>query len=177
MFRVAEEKRFIIQYAILTLCLALPLLYAFVKIRNFYPVATSTMMMGGRLEGSKSYYILRGETVAGETVSVNPTGFTNALFMRTWGLVAATARNQSFKLGTATHPANLAVIEEFGGIENVPDGMRVPELIRAWGEMYNEALPTDSPARLKSIRLEAYKWNGGEYSAYDTYLKSWTAEL
>lgn len=177
MLRVAEEKRFMIQYAVLTLCLALPLLYAFVKIRDVYPFAASTMMTGGRLEGGKNYYILRGETAAGETVNVNPTGLTNALFMRTWGLVAATARNESLKLGAATHPANLKVIEEFGGINNVPDGMRVPELIRAWGEMYNEKLPADSPTRLKSIRLEAYRWNGGEYSAYDTYLKSWTAEL
>ena len=177
MFQAAKEKRFIIQYAALTLFLAVPLLWAFVRIRNFYPIASSTMMTGGRLEGSKNYYILRGETVAGETVNVNPTGFTNALFMRTWGLVTATARNQSFKLNAATHPANLAVIEEFGGIDNVPDGMRVPELIRVWGEMYNESLPADSPIRLKSIRLESYRWNGGEYSDYRTYLKSWTADL
>lgn len=177
MFRIAEEKRFTIQYAVLTLCLVLPLLYVFVKSINYYPFAASTMMTGVKLEGGKNYYILRGETAAGETVNVNPTKFTNALFMRTWGLVAATARNDSFKLGATAHPANLKVIEEFGGINNVPDGMRVPELIRAWGEMYNETLPADSPARLKSIRLEAYRWNGGEYSAYDTYLKSWTAEL
>lgn len=171
-----SEKRFWVQYCILTLLLAMPLLWAFVRVRNYYPVAASTMMMGGNFERGTDYYILRGETVSGETVEVNPTRLTNGLLMRTWGLVTATANNYNFRQAVV-HPVNAALIKEVNGVENLPDGARVPDLIRAWGEMYNDSLPSASPNRLKFIRLDLYRWSGGQYADYDTYLKSWREEL
>ena len=63
------EKRLVIKYAFLTAALFLPLRWAFVAVRNLYPItAWNVMMAGGDLERGRSYCILRGETVSGETI-------------------------------------------------------------------------------------------------------------
>src|SRR4051794_25590940 len=149
-----------LKYAVLTFAIFFPLLWAFVRVQNVYPVATwNVMMAGGLLERGRSYWILRGETVSGETVDVRPINLTNALYARTWTMINATVDNQSFKL-TNLHPANEEMLSEAGGIEHLPPGARLPELLRAWGDLYNERLPASSTGRLKAIRLDMYRWEG-----------------
>ena len=165
------------KYAILTAAIFLPLLWAFVEIRNLYPVAAwNVMMSGGNLERGRSYWILRGETVSGETIDVRPMSLTNALYARTWTMVNATVDNQSFKL-PSPYPANAELIRQAGGIEHLPPGARVPDLLRMWGNLYNERLPASSPQRLKAIRLDMYRWEGGEFANYDKFIESWRLGL
>ncbi len=134
------------------------------------------MMAGGDLERGRSYCILRGETVSGETIDVAPIELTNALYSRTWTMVNATIDNQSFKLASI-HPANAELIRAAGGIERLPPGARLPDLLDAWGRLYNDRLPENSPQRLKAIRLDMYRWEGGTYSDYAKFIESWRREL
>ena len=166
-----------VRYAILTLALCLPLLLSFVFIRNLYPFAASTMMMkGGDLRGDQTYYILRGETVSGTTIDLPAVKLTNALSNVAFSLVSATVENKSFSI-RSPHPANVKLLNTAGGIENLPPGARLPELLRAWGEIYNSRLPTSSPQRLRTIRIDAYRWEPGAYSNYDHFIRTWKVEL
>jgi hypothetical protein len=166
-----------IKYAILTCAIFLPLLWAFAEVRNVYPIATWNVMMApGLLETGRSYWILRGETVSGETVDIRPITLTNAMYSRTWTMVNATVDNQSFKLANL-HPANAELLRESGGVEHLPPGARLPDLLRAWGSLYNERLPESSPRRLKAIRLDMYRWEGGSYANYDKFIESWRQDL
>ena len=167
----------IVKYAILTAALFVPLVWAFVSIRNLYPIAAwNVMMAGGDLERGRSYCILRGETVSGETVDIRPIKLTNALYSRTWTMVNATIGNQSFKLASI-HPDNEELVRQYGGIENLPPGVRLPDLLQTWGNLYNDQLPASSPQRLKAIRLDLYRWESGSYSDYDKFIESWRKEL
>ena len=134
------------------------------------------MMAGGDLERGRSYCILRGETISGETVDIRPIELTNALYSRTWTMVNATIDNQSFKL-KSIHPQNEEMLRQLGGIENLPPGARLPDLLQAWGELYNAEQPESSPQRLKAIRLDMYRWEGGRYGDYDKFIESWRKEL
>jgi len=134
------------------------------------------MMAGGDLERGRSYCILRGETVSGETVEIRPIKLTNALYGRTWTMVNATVDNQSFKLASI-HPDNEELVRRFGGVENLPQGVRLPDLLQVWGDLYNNQQPASSPHRLKAIRLDMYRWEGGRYSDYDKFIESWRKEL
>lgn len=166
-----------LKYAILTAAIFLPLIGAFVAIRNLYPVAAwNVMMSGGMLERGRSYWILRGETVSGETIDIRPMSLTNALYARTWTMVNATVDNQSFKLPNL-YPANAELMRQAGGLEHLPPGARLPDLLRAWGGLYNERLPPESPQRLKAIRLDMYRWEGGSFDNYDKFIESWRQEL
>jgi hypothetical protein len=166
-----------IKYAILTAAIFLPLIWAFASVRNLYPIASwNVMMAGGDLERGRSYCILRGETVSGETIDLRPIQLTNAMFSRTWTMVNATITNQSFKLASI-HPANAELIRQAGGVENLPPGARIPDLLETWGRLYNDRLPPSSTARLKAIRLDMYRWEGGTYSNYDNFVQSWRKDL
>jgi hypothetical protein len=172
-----REWRLKIKYAVLTVAIFLPLLWAFLFVRNVYPFAAwNVMMAGGDLERGRSYCILRGETVSGETIDIQPIKLTNALYSRTWTMVNATIDNQSFKL-KSIHPDNEEMLRQFGGIENLPPGARLPDLLQAWGELYNKQQPPSSPHRLKAIRLDMYRWEGGGYSDYDKFIESWRKDL
>jgi hypothetical protein len=172
-----ERRRFIIRYAILTCAIFLPLLWAFFALRNVYPVAAWTVMMaGGELEHGRTYFVLRGETISGETVDIRPIGLTNALYSRNWTMVNATVANGSFKL-SSLYPSNAALLARVGGIENLPPGARVPDLLECWGQLYNSKQSASSPLRLKAIRLDMYRWEGGRYAGYDKFLDSWRKEL
>ena len=161
----------------LTLAIFLPLFWAFLSVRNLYPIAAwNVMMAGGDLERGRSYCILRGETVAGETIEIRPIKLTNALYSRTWTMVNATVGNQSFKL-TSLHPANEELVRGWGGVENLPPGVRLPDLLQAWGDLYNKQLPDSSTQRLKAIRLDMYRWESGRYADYDKFIESWRREL
>ena len=166
-----------LKYAILTFAIFAPLLWAFVYIRNVYPItAWNVMVAVGLIDRGRSYWVLRGETVAGETVDVRPITLTNAMYSRTWTMVNATVDNQSFKLPNL-HPANAELLRQSGGLQNLPPGARLPDLLRAWGELYNERLPASSPQRLKAIRLDMYRWEGGRYADYDKFIQSWRQDL
>lgn len=172
-----DERRRIVYYALLTVFLFGPLLISFALILNLYPFAASTMMMeGGRLQEGTAYYILRGETVAGETISLPPIELTNALTGRAWGLVFATVENKSFSI-RSPHPANLELLSTAGGTARLPPAARLPDLLRSWGSIYNGRLPETSSRRIKAVRLDAYRWDGGAYANYDRFIQSWRVEL
>ena len=170
-------KHFRTRYALLTVAMFLPLIWAFVKIRNVYPVAAWTVMMGsGHFQRSHEYFMLRGETVTGEVVDIPAIELTDALSGRNWGLVSATVANAPFQL-RSPHPANAALLLLNGNTENLQKGTRLPELLRAWGSIYNSRWPASSPHRLKAIRLDAYRWMGQSYSNYADFVESWRQEL
>ena len=172
-----SERFWTIKYALLTAVIFIPLLWSFRYVRNLYPFAAwNVMMAGGNLERGRAYYILRGETLAGQRIDISPIKLTNGLSGRTWTMVNATVDNQSFKL-SSLEPQNAALLESSGGLEKLPAAARVPELLQAWGNLYNDRLPPDAPNRLRSIQLDMYRWNSGTYSGYDTYVESWRKEL
>ncbi len=176
-FSAPGERGLIVKYTILTAVIFLPLIWSFASVRNLYPfTAWNVMMAGGDLERGRSYCILRGETVSGETVDIRPIKLTNAMFSRTWTMVNATIANQSFKVASI-HPKNVELLGRLGGVENLPPGARIPDLLETWGRLYNDRLPLSSPARLKSMRLDMYRWEGGTYSNYDNFIESWRKDL
>ncbi|MFN2529823.1 MAG: hypothetical protein ABR555_00850 [Pyrinomonadaceae bacterium] len=171
------ERWLLIRYLLLTAFIFLPLFWAFVKIRNVYPVTAWTVMMaGGDLQRGRSYYMLRGETIDGLTIDIPAIELTNAMYSRNWGMVNAVAGNESLKL-KAPHPANQALIAAYGAVQNLPFGVRMPDLLQGWGEIYNNRQSPSSPLRLKAIRIDMYRWNGGSYSNFATPAYSWRQEL
>lgn len=175
--RERDERHLIVKYAFLTAVIFVPLVWSFIFVRNLYPFAAwNVMMAGGDLERGRSYCILRGETVSGETIDIRPMNLTNALYSRTWTMVSATIDNRSFKLASI-HPQNEQLISVFGGVENLPPGVRLPDLLQAWGDLYNKQQPESSPQRLKAIRLDMYRWESGRYADYDKFIESWRKEL
>ncbi|HET6852835.1 MAG TPA: hypothetical protein VFH46_11070 [Pyrinomonadaceae bacterium] len=176
-FSAPNNRRVTIKYAILTAAIFLPLIWSFLFVRNLYPfTAWNVMMAGGDLERGRSYCILRGETVSGETIDIRPIRLTNALYSRTWTMVNATIDNQSFKL-KSIHPDNEELVRRYGGVENLPPGARLPDLLQAWGDLYNKQQAASSPQRLKAIRLDMYRWESGRYADYDKFIESWRKEL
>ena len=168
----AATKRLVIKYAILTAALFVPLLWAFLTVRNLDPIsAWNVMMAGGDLERGRSYCILRGETVSGETIDVAAIEISHTLYSRNWTMVNATIGNQAFKL-KSIHPQNEEMLRRYGGIENLPPGARIPDLLQAWGNLYNQREPASSPRRLKAIRLDMYRWESGRYADYDHFIQS-----
>jgi hypothetical protein len=171
------KRRWIGRYAILTCALFVPLLASFVFIRNLYPFAASTMMMaGGNSRSGQTYYILRGETLTGATIDLPAVDLTNALSNVAFGLVSATVENKSFSI-RSPHPANVHLLTELGGEQSLPPAARLPDLLRAWANIYNSRLPASSSQRLRAIRIDAYRWESGAYSKYDTYVRTWRVEL
>jgi hypothetical protein len=134
------------------------------------------MMAAGDLQRAWTYSIVSGETISGEKVDVRPAHLTTPLYDRTWGLVNATVVNGSFKLDSL-HPSNAELLKQVGGIENLPPGVRIPELLQAWGKLYNAQLPENSRGRLKAIQLDLYRWDSGHYGDYGTLVKTWRKEL
>ncbi len=170
-------RRVRLRYALLTAALFAPLVWSFLSLRNLYPFPAYTMMMsGGDLRKGTDYFVLRGETVAGESVDLPPAELTDALSWRHWSLVGATVENKSFLISNP-HPANAALAAEAGGAERLARAARLPELLRAWGDCYNSGLPAGSPRRLRAVRLDAYRWDGGRYDDYERFVESWRAEL
>jgi hypothetical protein len=166
-----------VRYAAITIALFVPLLLTFVSIKNLYPFAASTMMLGIKdTRSGKYYYVLRGETVSGETIDLSPIELTNALTGRSWSLVSAAVENQSFTI-RSPHPANLRLVAEYGGIDKLPKAAHLKELLRTWGEIYNSRLPSSSSRRLRSVRLDAYRWEGGINGEYARYVETWRTVL
>ena len=171
-----SDRRWIIQYSVLTLVIFLPLLWSFRYVRNLYPFTVwNVMMAGGDLQTGRTYSVLRGETVSGETIDIPAVHLTNALYERNWTMVNATIDNQSFNL-SSIHPANSELLKQKSS-EGLKMGERIPDLLAAWGKLYNENLPATSPKRLKAIRLDMYRWASGGYSNYSSFVTSWRKEL
>jgi hypothetical protein len=172
-----EDRRALFRYVALTIVLFVPLLLTFISVRDLYPFAASRMMIwNGDRQGGLSYYMLRGETFSGETIDLPPIKLTNALTGRSWSLVKAGVENQSFKIRWP-HPANLRVAADYGGPDKLPRAARLEDLLKAWGQIYNSRLSGSSNLRLKAIRLDAYRWEGGLDGDYDRFVESWRAVL
>jgi hypothetical protein len=172
-----EDRRALARYAVLTVALFVPLGFAFASMRNLYPFAASTMMLGSDdLQSGRDYYVLRGETVSGESIDLPPIKLTNALTGRSWSLVSAAVENKSFKI-RAPHPANLLMMKDYGGVDHLPRAARLEDLLRAWGSIHNARLPESSTQRLRSVRLDAYRWEGGINGESARFVESWTATL
>ena len=171
------DRRVLVRYAALTAALFVPLLFAFAGIRNLYPFAASNMMLGIRdTETVRDYYVLRGETISGETIDLPAIQLTNALTGRNWSLVSTAVENKSFKI-RSPHPANVRLAAAFGGIDKLPGAARLDDLLRAWGTIYNSRLPTSSNQRLTSLRVDKYRWEGGVNGQYDRFVESWRTVL
>lgn len=173
----AEDRQALVRYAALTAALFIPLLLAFASIRNLYPFSASTMMLGIRdTQSGRDYYVLRGETVSGQTIDLPPIKLTDALTGRNWGLVSAAVDNKSFNI-RSPHPANLRMAASYGGVDKLPRAARLEDLLRAWGAIYNSRLAGSSNQRLRSVRLDAYRWEGGINGEYDRFVESWRTVL
>jgi hypothetical protein len=173
----AEDRRALLRYAALTVALFIPLILAFVSIRNLYPFAASTMMLGLKdTQSGRDYYVLRGETVNGETIDLPPIQLTNALTGRSWSLVSAAVDNKSFNIRWP-HPENVRLAATFGGTDKLPRAARLEDLLRAWGAIYNSRLPPLSNQRLRSLRMDRFRWEGGINGEYDRFIESWTTVL
>jgi hypothetical protein len=122
-----------------------------------------------------TYYVLRGETDAGELIDVPADSFNDPMRSRRWGLVAATAENQSLKL-QRPHPKNVALLSQVP-VDQPPEGVLMNDLLRVWGQTHNSIYPAGSPNHLKAVRLDAYRWDGSSYSDYRQFVRSWRAEL
>ena len=172
-----RTRRVKVRYALLTAALFAPLRYSFLAVRNVYPFAASTMMMaGGDLGRGANYYRLRGETVSGYTIDLPPASLTDALSWRNWSLASETVKTREFTV-FKPHPSNVALAASAGGVDKLPRGARVEELLRAWGGIYNSRLGEDSPRRLRAVTLDEYRWEGGAYGDYERFVESWRAEL
>lgn len=172
---VRDERRLRARYVALTVALLLPLFVAFLLLRSVYPVTAWTMMTGGQRQAF-TYYRLSGETQAGATVEVRASELTDALSSLNWGMVAFIDGNASFKL-RRPHPDNARLSESHGGAGSLPRGARMPELLRAWGAIYNSRLPAGDARRLKAMRLDAFEWDGRRYGDYEKFIESWRVEL
>jgi hypothetical protein len=118
---------------------------------------------------------LRGETDTGAIIKIPANSLSDPLRSRRWGLVAATANNQSLRL-QSPHPKNAALLAQTP-IDQLPAGVLMNDLLRVWGQTYNAAHPDGSTNHLQAIQLDAYLWDGVSYSNYGQYVKSWRAEL
>jgi hypothetical protein len=171
------DRRTLVRHAVLTAALFVPLLIAFAAIRNLYPFAASTMMLGIRdIETGRDYYVLHGETINGETIDLPPIELTNALTGRSWSLVSTAVENKSFNI-RSPHPANVRLAAAFGGADKLPAAARLEDLLRAYGAIYNSRLPASSNQRLTSLRLDKYRWEGGVNGQYDRFVESWRTVL
>ena len=169
-------RRLRTKYLVLTLALFLPLLWAFIRVRNLYPIASwNVMVRSSPVQEPFSYYILRGETETGELIDLPSMSWSNPLRSRQWGLVVATARNDSLKL-QSLHPKNAALLSQLGNAE-LPEGVLMKDLLRVWGQSYNSNHPPGSAGHLKAIRIDQYRWDGSGSANYQQFVRSWREEL
>lgn len=173
----SADRTVLTRYVILTAILFVPLLISFILLRNVYPFAASTMMLGNfDQQSGRDYYVLRGETVGGELVDLPAITLTNALSGRNWSLVNTAVENKSFTIRWP-HPENLRLVAAKGGIDKLPRAARLEELLRVWGRIYNSRLSESSNGKLTSVRLYAYRWEGGSNGESSRFVESWSALL
>ena len=109
-------------------------------------------------------------------MDIPPIRITDVLTARIHMMVYYTVDNASFFIDSP-HPDNVERAAAAGGAERLTPGVRLPDLLRSWGESFNASLPKDSPRRLQAIRLDQYRWNGEQYANYREFVRSWMVEL
>ena len=112
----------------------------------------------------------------GDVIDIPAIQVTDGLSGRNQMMVNYVVGNASFDVDSP-HPANMLLASFYGGMENVPHGARVRDLLQAWGSSYNAQLSEDSPRRLSAIRLDEYEWPGGTFTHYRKFKRSWRTEL
>ncbi len=142
-----KDRRVLVRYAALTAALFVPLLLAFAAIRNLYPFAASTMMLGIRdTETARDYYVLRGETISGETIDLPAIQLTNALTGRNWSLVSTAVENKSFKI-RSPHPANVSLAADLWWRRQVAQGQHASKICCAPGARFTTRACQRRPTR------------------------------
>jgi hypothetical protein len=170
-------RRLLRRHVAITLTVFVPLILAFLRITNFYPVPVWALFIEkGDLQGGHVYYVLRGEDQTGRIIDIPAIKITNALTGRNFMFVHYVDDNASYRV-TSPHPSNVAELCALGGESRLPRGAGMPSLLRAWGAIYNGRLAAHAPERLKSIQLDAYRWPGGHYSNYRVPVYSWRVDL
>lgn len=173
------SRRVLLRYTLLTLGIFIPLLGAFLTGIEWYPISHYNMFYGAsalnKTEGL-NYFVFRGETAAGDSLDIAPIKIMNGLDDRIWTMVNSVVANESLQLRWP-HPANERFLATVENRDNLPRGVLLPELLRAWGNRYNAKLPNDSPHRLVRVRLDKYRWSQKEYGNYSEFVESWRVEL
>lgn len=167
-----REQDWIVRYAVLTVAIAAPLLWAFATVTNLYPIPVWSLFSEAvDLSEARSYYMLRGETMEGEIIDIPAIEVTRALNGRNHMLVYYAVDNHSLKI-RSPHPSNVDKLNP-----PIPSGALVEDLLRGWGSAYNARWASDSPHRLRSMRLDGYLWSGGDYNRFAEPGRSWKVEL
>jgi hypothetical protein len=68
------------------------------------------------------------------------------------------------------HPANAALLAVSGRAGSPPVGARIPDLLRAWGAIYNRHHPHHP---LREVRLRELRWAGRRYDDYAEPVRQW----
>ena len=170
-----SERQAQFRNAMLTIAVFAPLLFAFIRDVNFYPLSTWSMFSEASPLGSGpyDYMVLKGQTVDGRVIEIPPIKITNALLDRNHSLARLTERNTAFFIHSP-HPANVRLWTRKG---TVPPAARMPALLEAWGDIYNDRLPEGSPNLLRAIILEKYEWPRVNYSDFDQLKQTWRFDL
>jgi hypothetical protein len=163
--------------AALTAFVAIPLLASFARVVNYYPIPVwSLFSERGEVEKGSTHYTLFARTPDGTWTEIPPVRITDGLNGRHFMFAHYADTNLSFQI-ESPHPNNVRLACESGGVDQLPRGARVPDLLRAWGATYNRRLPSDSPYRFTALRLEARRWPGGQYSNFDAADYAWEVEV
>jgi hypothetical protein len=165
-------------YLVLTVCIFVPLVFAFVFQIQFYPIPVWTLFTEAvSLDEGRHYYVLRGETEDGESIDIPAIDLTDALSGRNFMMLSYVLEKASFCCDSP-HPHNIQFrASQMGSDGALHKGARIDDLLRSWGRIYNEKFPKSSHQRLTAIRLDGYRWPGKEYGDYRQPADCWRAEL
>lgn len=165
------------RHTLLTVGIFGPLLWAFITVNNFYPVPVWSLFSEAvNLQQGRTYYVLRGTTIRGETVDLPAIRITGGLCGRNHMMVYYVMGNASFEIDYP-HPDNVALIARRGGVTSLHQAERVDSLLRAWGTSYNRKVGAGSPKRLTAIRLDEYRWPGGAFENYRQFVRKYEVAL
>lgn len=168
------DQRWTLRYIVLTALLAAPLLWAFLTINNFYPVPVWSLFSDAvSLNAPTDYYVLKGEFADGMVRPISAIDLSGALTGRIHLMVDYVMSNSSLDL-PSPHPRNVALIDSAGGPTSLAPGTRLPDLLRAWGAIYNRHHP-GHPVR--AVVLEQLRWRGVTYSDFAMPVRTWRTAI
>jgi hypothetical protein len=164
------------RYIFLTAIVFLPLVWAFLTVNNLYPIPVWSLFSESvDLNQGRTYYVLRGVEMDGETIDIPAIEITDGLSGRNHMMVYYVVGNESFQL-ESPHPANVALQADQPGAALQP-AERIEELLTGWGSAYNARKSEGSAKRLQSIMLQEYQWEGGRYENFTKVGRKWSVEL